>query len=524
MRFGRGAMVLGVCLSLFGGCSDDVDPDDDGDGGNGGAIEGAGGSGGVSNESGGGGAGGGGVSNAATEEDIAVLKALAAITKAVQTNENAWPDYNYMEMPIVAVHPGERALIVKHPSPPDGLPPLEGVPDEITEVLGTTYVGVGYEDLLQPGEPFEYFTDIGDRTSVFTFGYPFSDIIEQPLPPAVEEMITAFMVVHEMFHMYQLDHWSEVTLPLLCEFPLDDDDQLALARVEHLALNQALTADDPTAAMEDFLTARLIRSGATPIVRDVEDHYEASEGLAHFTEGLYSETAGYVPDASAQWAEELVEPFDVQRLGRDRHYATGAALAAVLDRMEVPFREQIVNQGRLSELAAIALAIDEAAAQARLPELLERYDVENAIKPEVIQAKEEYLQARDGAVSDVEEGSAPLVVFDFLLAGAFESYGWYTLADCTTYFVNASFYVTDATLEAMIEGKTIRASADNLEHAFRSTSQGAFTLDGASQDWAPGTYPFESLSIAFDDWSVTTSVPGTLTISDNEVRITLDEP
>lgn len=523
MISGRRAMALGALLSFFAGCSDDVDPTD-ATGGSGGAIGGAGGSGGVQNSGGAGGTGTGGIANAATEEDLAVLKALAAITEAVRTNEDVWPGYTFMSMPIVPVNAGERALIVKHPSPPEGLPPLMGVPDDITQALGVTHIGTGYEDLLQPGEPMRFFADLGDKSSAFAFAYPFAEqLIGTPLPPAIEEMLTATLVVHEMFHMYQQD-WTSEFGPDLCAFPLEDDDLLTLSRVEHLALSEALTAADPTTHLEDFVTARLVRHGSAPTIRDAEDYWESIEGTAHFIDGLYSERAGYTSDPSGQWAAELVDEFDVADLGRDRHYETGAALAALLDRMGVPFREEIAVGGRFTEIAATALAIDEASAQTRLQELLERYDVESSIKPGVIQAKEDYIAARDAAVDAVEAGQGHLIVFEFLMSGAFKNAGSYTLDDCTTYFVDSSFYLTTPTLDAKILDKAVRGAPDLSEHAFRSMSAGPFTLDGQAQEWVPGTYPFESLSITFDDWAVDAAVAGTLVITDSEVRISLVSP
>ncbi len=518
----RRALALTALVPFFGACSDDTDSVG-ATGGAGGAIDGSTTSLVSSHSSGGGTTSTGGV-NAATEEDLTVLEPLAAITEAVQANADVWPGYTFMSMPIVPVNSGERALVVKHPAPPSGLPPLEGVPGEMAEVLGTTYLGVGYEGLLQPGEPFRFFADLGDGSSAFAFGYPFAEkVLQQSVPAPIEEMITAMVVVHEMFHMYQQEHWTTDPTSELCAFPLDDDELLALSRVEHLALNAALEAVDPTEATEDFLVARLVRHASAPTIKDEEDYWETIEGMATFAEGYYMEAAGYTGDPTVQWASDLIAPFDVAELGRSRHYQTGAALAALLDGAGIAFREELAAGGRLTDIAAAAFGMDGPAAQARLPELLQRYDVEASIMPEVAQAKADYIAARDAAVAAVEAAPGPLVVFDFTQAGALTSAGWYTLEDCTTYYVDTSFYMTAPMLEASILDKAVRQTPATLELAFRSLSEAPFMLNGAQQDWVPGPYPFESLTITFDDWAVDTSLPGTLVIAEDEVRISITQ-
>lgn len=164
----------------------------------------------------------------------------------------------------------------------------------------------------------------------------------------------ASLVLHEMFHVFQgLRHprWggNEVDLFL---YPLDDPEALALRRLESDALRGSLAARGRAAT--EALAARALETRRERFARlpgpavAYERGTEAKEGLARYIETL-----------AAGPGEPLLPPeeFPAQAV-RERAYASGCAIALLLDRLDPDWKERLERKDdvALDELLARAVA------------------------------------------------------------------------------------------------------------------------------------------------------------------------
>lgn len=216
-----------------------------------------------------------------------------------------WPRFDPRAYPV-AIFDGTETVLFRHPSPPSEFAPVAGRPGvwrfvgrhpAVTSNSSANVGGVATATVLRGG----------------------------PGTPAANR---AAVAAHEIFHLFQrAQHpgWSANEATLFV-YPVDDARGLVLRRVETRALSRALGASSPgeracwaTAAV----SARRDRF-ALLSADDVayERKSELNEGLARYVQAA---ALGEVPDP----AERDHPPDEV----RDRSYATGAALAFLLDRM-----------------------------------------------------------------------------------------------------------------------------------------------------------------------------------------------
>jgi hypothetical protein len=164
----------------------------------------------------------------------------------------------------------------------------------------------------------------------------------------------AALVIHETFHAHQRERhpkWSGNELELFT-YPFEDAELLALRRIETESLRRAeRAADAPDAACRARLAlatrrARFARlsAGASAYERALE----LNEGLARYVEALAAGKHHSDLTANEYPAEEL----------RTRGYATGHALALLLERFAPGWAARLEAGDPLSldELLAAALA------------------------------------------------------------------------------------------------------------------------------------------------------------------------
>jgi hypothetical protein len=468
-----------------------------------------------------GGAGGAGAAPvAATDEDLLFLRGIAAVRKVEGEHPEIWPGYAFSSSALLGVDRDRRALALQHEPPLAGAPLLDGVPAEIGPLLGEVRVAIGQENALQEGQSFQIGSYQGaDR---FEMAYPFGKHIGQPLPPDVDEMLTATIAAHEVFHLYQ-GAWQTPYSDDACGFPLDDE-TLGLGFLEQIALAEALDSGDATAGLTELSVLRHTRSAAQPTIRDTEDYWDAVEGTAKLVECEYGAAAGYTPATDVVLAALLVpsEP-DIAGFGRNRHYETGAAIARLLDLNGTPYRQQLAGGARLSEIAAAAVGIDAEAAQAALPALLAKYQYETEVLPQVVEARDAYEASWDAALQALEPAAGRLVTLDFDGA-ALKSLAMADsreFEDCSEVYVGAAVFWDGPTLTATITDQTVRASGMFETWEFRSQETGELVVDGTAQAFANGAYSFQELEIALTGWAVHATAPGTLTVSDTDIHIVL---
>ena len=215
-----------------------------------------------------------------------------------------WPGFDPLDVPL-AVYDGQRTVLFRHPAPPEGFRPVPGAS------------GVAY-DGRHPAMTANATAEIG--------GVPTATVLLDSLSE-VEGSRTP-LAVHEAFHVFQRarhPRWTGNEADLFV-YPTDDDALLALRRLETEALRRALAdrAEGRAAcwsrralALRDERYGRLDSASVA-----YERGTELNEGLATYTEG---KAAGR---SAAEMPSEAFGPAEVRR----RAYATGSALAALLDR------------------------------------------------------------------------------------------------------------------------------------------------------------------------------------------------
>jgi hypothetical protein len=229
--------------------------------------------------------------------------------------DDLWPGFDARRVPL-AIFDGRRTLLFRHPTPPDGFAPFEGHP------------GVVAHPGRHPAVVANSSIDLGGTVTATL-------LAEDAARPPAESAAT---LVHEAFHVFQRERhpgWIADEAALFT-YPVEDAEALALRRLESAALRQALLTDPPRAtacraraalALRAERFARLPRAAAA-----YERGTELNEGLAAYVE----QRAAGRPAAGVLPAEEF--PPEAVRL---RAYASGAALARILDRLDPEWRSRL---------------------------------------------------------------------------------------------------------------------------------------------------------------------------------------
>jgi len=248
-----------------------------------------------------------------------------------------WPGFDATNYPL-AVYDGSRTLLLRHPSPPSDFAQLEGR-DRVWSFAGR-----------HPAMRWNATAEIGGvatATLLLT--------IEPGRSPERE----ASILMHEVFHLFsrprhpswrpnELDRYS---------YPIDDLETFRLALLEEEALARALEATETDAAAAWAATATALRSRRTdrlrPEHRSFETLLELQEGTAVFIERA---VLGQTRDAGRLREERGPEGI------RWRCYETGAAIAAVLERLRPSWKAELDARPdtTFAELLGAAVKVREA--------------------------------------------------------------------------------------------------------------------------------------------------------------------
>ena len=191
--------------------------------------------------------------------------------------------------------------------------------------------------------PFDYFYPVNDN-QVYMARYT-SDASANPLAVPTSFQWIRYLV-HEGVHKFQIESWTQAEKqPDQASYPLESD-SVALMMLEHKILLDALAAKDDGAVQEkvqQFLAVRSERMKKWPTVGAVDNAQELTEGSARYVEFRLDAIAGVANERSVD--VELGYIFNPKEQLRDyltfgRHYATGAALGLLLDRLGVDWKPQ----------------------------------------------------------------------------------------------------------------------------------------------------------------------------------------
>jgi hypothetical protein len=298
-----------------------------------------------------------------------------------------WPGFDPRVVPV-AIHVGERTLLFRHPDPPAEFRPVPGHP-KVREFEGR-----------HPA--------VTANSSAVIGGVETATVMLRS--SSMPLRASAALLIHEAFHVHQREHhpaWSGNEVALFT-YPVENSENLALRRLESEALRRALKEGEGNASRCWARTALDSRQQRFAALSEESVAYERqselNEGLATWIEHrvLGEPVAALFPP----------EEFAPERV-RERAYATGAALATLLDRFSSGWRTDLVRDDSLhldGMLDRVLLRNPDscffAPEERRAAELTAGQDVERLIARR--QRQKEEFAARPGWRLVVTAASMPL--------------------------------------------------------------------------------------------------------------------
>lgn len=249
-----------------------------------------------------------------------------------------WPGYRPEAIPL-AIYTGDRTYLFRHPSPPpefhsvDGVASMPGRHPAVTANSSVAIGGVGSATLLADGV--------------------------RGVLPVTEQ---AAVALHEAFHVFQrVAHpgWAGNEGDLFT-YPVERLDLLRLRREESEYLRRALVASGSAKGCltRMAMTRRAERFAAMdPAHVAYERNSEMNEGLATYVQ---------LRAAGKRSVEIPVRDFPATAV-RQRFYATGPAIAFLLDAARAGWREELEHSDSLRLDPMLANAVADVPGRCALP-------------------------------------------------------------------------------------------------------------------------------------------------------------
>ncbi len=241
---------------------------------------------------------------------MVIEKAVERASTEKSGDHALWPGFDPLSVPL-AINDGHRTYLFRHPAPPAPFLPADDLGPDVQAMDGRS-------------------ENVTANTNSEIGGVPTATLLLDPARPHGSAEELAAVAIHEAFHVYQRKHhpgWIGNEADLFT-YPTDSADLLALRRQETQALRKALQAEDPQRRSCWARTAITLRgqryAQMEPAFADYERGTELNEGLATYVQMRV--TGRMTVDLPA--AE--FKPGAI----RQRAYATGPALAVLLDRAD----------------------------------------------------------------------------------------------------------------------------------------------------------------------------------------------
>lgn len=304
--------------------------------------------------------------------------------------QDLWPGFEPAKTPI-EFYDGTHTYLCNHPSPPEGFRPVPGRKNIF----------------LYPGQHDTVRANTGTEVS----GFPTATAdLSNPRNSSATEL--AALLLHEAFHVFEhkrYPKWGANEVDLFT-YPIDNAELLAERRLESGSLVRALGSSAETEAVcwsQKALEIRAKRFGAIPAnAATYERQSELFEGLAQYVQFKS------IGKAAALTAEDF--PPDQGQV-RQRGYATGQALALLLERLEPAWKLKLGAEtgGSLDELLSdrlrtmtVPAQCDFTARESEAAVTRARQDIAESAANRKRQ-KQEFLDAR-GTRLEIIAGKEPL--------------------------------------------------------------------------------------------------------------------
>ena len=225
-----------------------------------------------------------------------------------------WPGFEPREVPL-EIFDGGRTWLLRHPRPPAEFEPVSGRAD--------ARVFEGRHESLRANTSIEL-------AGVATAAASFDGKAEGTRPLAA-------LLLHEAFHVFQARRhpgWGGNEADLFA-YPVENSEALSLRRLESAALARALAAGNRARTASWAARALELRRERFAVLLAPAAAYERGtemkEGLARYIEAkAVGVPAHLLPDA--EFAPDRV---------RERAYASGCAMALLLDRLEPEWKRTL---------------------------------------------------------------------------------------------------------------------------------------------------------------------------------------
>lgn len=183
------------------------------------------------------------------------------------------------------------------------------------------------------------------------------DEYQNPGQPVFEDVKSEdwiLFLAHEIFHRRQIKNWAELTNDqdlTTYNFSLEN---IALALLEQSILKQAVQRNDvqiARSALIEYAAVRAYRQSRFGLqIKTLDGAQETLEGTTRYIEHGFGEILGSRNvdlnnfHQQIELDEEINSEFDSKRyFGFGRFYATGAAVASLLDRAQIPWKSRVRN-------------------------------------------------------------------------------------------------------------------------------------------------------------------------------------
>jgi hypothetical protein len=247
--------------------------------------------------------------------------------------QKLWPGFEPRLHPI-AIYDGEKTLLLRHASPPEGFTPLEG--QEGTWAFEGRHPAMRWNSTVPIG---------GEMTATLLL----------TIEPGRAVALEASYLLHEVFHLYSKPRhlsWSPDEMARY-SYPMDSEENYYLLILEEEALARAVEADRPEVAASWAAIALAAREQR---IAQLDPEHLAYETALEMQEGTAVYMARLAVNAVRDTTRlrEWLAPEEI----RWRFYDTGAALAALLDRFDPRWKDRLEAEpeATLAELLGTTLS------------------------------------------------------------------------------------------------------------------------------------------------------------------------
>lgn len=359
---------------------------------------------------------------------------IALVTRIIKNSSTAemnkvWPGYNLRSSPVIITFGNGHiyAFNLKSQSPHWKRTTHEGIEILYTgkDKWGVTSAPMLFNFEIEGQEAFVYRLDMMTKPAFMPF----------------------FVMVHERFHVYQMEHFASEHRNAESEYPESSNvDNLAMMQLEELILLDFLKAlessshDDIIKSLKTFISVHKKRVRLlSPISQQWEDRQQMVEGLADYVAAKNLDTFGYFGEKMGQKhllfvMKRYTSDDDItERALKWRHYGVGSSIGYALDYLNASgWKKQVEKDISLQSILEKQLAVNPQEADVLFQQASQQYNLSN-LKMEVEKKINAYNNMLNNHMEEFQKQAGIILNVqsppDTGLSAGGHSKGVYSLAD-----------------------------------------------------------------------------------------------